>query len=149
MLLVASVVLSVSGCAVLPEPETPRASREENFKEPEQVPELVVGGSAIDNLPYFHETLRLFALGSEPTQGEPIVNVLVAAGFEKGAMQVSFDESQTGLVADSMFVSVRINDQCLLGQVVTSSRDFVAETGAAVGPNRDLCLIGNTRPIDW
>ena len=64
-------------------------------------------------------------------------------------MQVSFDRTKTDLVADSIFVSVRIGAECLLGQVTTGTREVSAVTEPAIGPNRDICLIGNTRAIDW
>jgi|LSQX01.2.fsa_nt_gb hypothetical protein len=141
---------SLVGCTVqqeakpLPEVEAPEAV------ESEAPPAaFVVDGSAEDNLPFFRETLAQFAGGAEPVQGEWLVNTLANAGFDKAAMQVSFDQSQTGLVADSLFVSVRIDASCLIGQVVTSDRSVTIELMPTVGPNEDLCLIGHTRPIDW
>ena len=141
-----SVVLT--GCSLLegPTPETPKREAPEP---PPSAPELVPDGSAADNLPYFTEVLRAFSAGDQPVQGVPVVDAVVDAGFDKSLMQVSFDESKTGLAADSIFVSVRIGADCLIGQVVAEDRSFVAEAKPAVGPAQDICLIGNTRPIDW
>lgn len=106
-------------------------------------------GSAEDNLPYFRQTLETFGAGEQPVNGVNVVDAITAAGFERANMQVSFDHSQTGLVADNIFVSVRIGHQCLIGQVVTDSREAVAVVEPAIGPGSDICLIGNTRSIDW
>lgn len=81
--------------------------------------------------------------------GVNVVNTVVNAGFDKAAMQVSYDESRTGLTADNIFVSVRVNDQCLIGQVVTSDKTVTTAVEPAVGPDKTICLIGETRPIDW
>lgn len=140
--------LTLSGCAGAPE-SVERPTKEENFQEPVAAPEFYPEGSAADNLPYFHESLRQFGLGEAPVQGVPVVDHLVAAGFDKTQMQVSFDESKTNLVADNIFVSVLIGQDCLIGQIVVADRSFVAEEAPAVGPDRASCLIGTTRTIDW
>ena len=126
-----------------------RPTKDENFQKPEAPPEFFPEGTADENLPYFHETLRQFAVGTAPVQGAPVVDALAAAGFDKTKMQVSFDESKTDLVADNIFVSVLIGQDCLIGQVVVADRSFVTEAAPAVGPDKSLCLIGTTRPIDW
>jgi len=140
------LALSLSACAPAP-PE--RTEYEEHLRAPEEAPQFYPDGSASENLPYFTEVLRQFSVGTAEVRGAPIVDALAAAGFDKASMQVSFDESKTNLVADSIYASVRIGDQCLIGQVVVEDRSFVAEHAAAVGPNKDICLIGQTRPIDW
>lgn len=139
---------TMAGCALLegPKPETPKR---EAPAEPEAPPEFFPEGTAGDNLPYFTEVLRTFSAGSEPVMGAPIVNAVADSGFDRATMQVSFDESKTGLQADNIFVSVRIGAECLVGQVVAADRSFVAQVMPAVGPAQDVCLIGETRPIDW
>lgn len=64
-------------------------------------------------------------------------------------MQVSFDKSRTGLTADSIYVSVRIGEDCMIGQFATEDRELAVDLAGAVGPEKDLCLIGETREIDW
>ncbi|PRI11881.1 hypothetical protein B4915_04875 [Leucobacter massiliensis] len=142
----------LSGCSLIqgvlegPTPETP--SRE-TPPAPEAPPEFVPGGTAEQNLPYFTEVLRAYAASTQPIEGQPVVDAVADAGFDRAAMQVSFDRTQTGLVADSIYVSVRIGGDCLIGQLVSEDRSFVAQNEPAVGPNKDICLIGKTRPIDW
>lgn len=138
----------LAGCALIEGP-TPDTPARETPAAPETPPELVPGGTADQNLPYFTEVLRSFSEGQQPVQGVPVVDALAEAGFDRSAMQVTFDQSMTGLEADSIFASVRIGADCLIGQIVTSDRSFVAQNEPAVGPNGDICLIGSTRPIDW
>lgn len=144
----AVAALTLTGCVAGPG-QIERPSKEENFQEPAAPPEFFPDGSAEENLPYFHESLRQFAVGTEAVEGQPVVDHLAAAGFTKTAMQVSFDESKTNLVADNIFVSVLFGHDCLIGQIVTEDRSFVTEVASAVGPDKNLCLIGTTRPIDW
>lgn len=145
---IGGALATLAGCALLegPTPDTP--DRVEPTA-PETEPEFVPEGSAEDNLPYFTEVLRDYSAGDGAVQGRPIVDAVAAAGFDKSMMQVSFDQSKTNLPADNIFVSVRIDTDCLVGQVVAEDRSFVAETEPAVGPDGDLCLIGQTRAIDW
>lgn len=140
--------VALSGCALLegPTPETPNR---EAPAVPEVAPELVPGGTAEQNLPYFTEVLRTYVAGDGAIKGEPVSRAIIDAGFDKALMQVSFDRSETGLEADNIFVSVLLGESCLLGQVVTADRSFVAETAPAVGPENNICLIGETAPITW
>jgi hypothetical protein len=146
--LLVAATIGLTGCVSAPEP-IERPTKDENFQKPETAPKFFPDGTAAENLAYFHESLRQFGLGAEPVQGEPVVNTLAAAGFDKKKMQVSFDESKTNLVADNIFVSVVFGQDCLIGQIVVADRSFFAETAPAVGPDKNLCLIGATRPIDW
>lgn len=146
-----AAILALSGCQVaLPGTGAPgRTAPEENFREPEVAPELVPGGTAEQNLPYFTEVLRQFAVGSQAVEGQPIVDAITASGFDRGAMQVSFDRSKTNLVADSILVSVLLGTDCLIGQVQTADRSFVTTVQPALTEARNVCLVGQTRPIDW
>lgn len=147
--LVGGLGAGLAGCAqdAAPVPTTPSSGT--TGETPAPPPEFFPEGSAEQNLPYFEYVLTGFASGAEPVEGVPVVEAVAAAGFDRAAMQVSFDRTKTNLVADSIFVSVRIGADCLLGQVVTSDRSVSAITAPAVGPEQNICLIGNTRPIDW
>lgn len=138
----------LGGCAILEGP-TPTTPEREAPAAPEVAPELVPGGTAADNLPYFTEVIRAFAEGDQPVQGQPVAQAVIDAGFDRATMQVSFDQSKTGLPADNIFVSVQIGSECLIGQVVAEDRTFVAENEPAIGPEGLTCLIGETRPLDW
>lgn len=141
-------VTLVSGCAIIEGP-TPSTPERQAPVVPETPPALVPDGSAADNLPFFSEVMRGYAAGDGPVQGAPLVDAVTAAGFDRAAMQVSFDQTQTGLAADNIFVSVRLGAECLMGQLVAEDRSFVVVVAPVLGPNQDICIIGNTRPIDW
>lgn len=142
------LLFGLASCALVEGP-TPATPQRPEPPKPSVAPEFVPGGSAEDNLPFFREILTTYAAGEQPIEGQPIVDAIAASGFDKAAMQVSFDRSKTNLVADSIYVSVRFGTECLLGQLVTEGREAVAETAKAVGPEQNICLIGNTRTIDW
>ncbi len=152
LLAIGAALPLLTGCALIegvlqgPTPVTPER---EAPAVPEVAPEFVPDGTAAQNLPYFTEVLREYSDGTQPVKGVPVVDAIAAAGFDKSAMQVSFDRSQTGLEADNIFVSVQIGEDCLIGQLVTGDRSFAAQNEPAVGPDGDICLIGSTRPIDW
>lgn len=144
----AALLGGLAACSVLEGPTPQQPPRVEPAK-PEVAPELVPGGTAADNKPYFTEVIRAYSAGTQPIEGRPIVDDLIAAGFDRAAMQVSADRSKTDLVADSIYVSVRWGDECLIGQFMTSDRSFTVDMPPAVGPDGSVCLIGSTRPIDW
>jgi len=122
---------------------------EENFQKPAEPAKFYPDGSADDNLPYFTELLEKYAKGDGTIAGQPVVDAVVDGGFDVSAMQVSFDRTKTDLVADNIFVSVRIERDCLVGQLTTTDRQAFAIVAPALGPEHDICLIGKTRPIDW
>lgn len=143
---------SLSACAPEPGPaaSTPGpSSANEQSAEPVEQPVFHPKGTAEENLPIFTATLAEYAKGSGAVEGRPIVDAVAGAGFKKKRMQVSLDRTKTNLVADSIFVSVRIGKDCLIGQVLTEKRRVYTEVAPAVGPGGKLCLIGKTRPIDW
>lgn len=154
-LIVGALVLVFAALAifVLPqgwlfgEPETMPPTHEGEGGPPEGLAEFFPDGSAAENLPFFLHTLEEFAGSDAPIEGATVVEAVETAGFKRQSMQVSFDRTQTNLVADSIFISVRIDADCLVGQLVTETREAVAMTAPAVGPNQDICLIGNTAPI--
>lgn len=137
----------LAGCSLLEGP-TPDLPKRETPAAPEQAPEFLPNGTAEENLPFFREVLGDYASGKGPIHGQPIAQAVIASGFSKDMMQVSFDTTKTGLEADNIFVSVRIGTECLIGQVVAADRSVVAETAPAVGPEKNLCLIGETAPIE-
>lgn len=117
--------------------------------QPDAPVEFIPNGTAAENLPYFTETVRTFAAGDDAVEGKPLVDALTLAGFPKEHIQVSFDQSKTGLTADHIYASVRVESECLIAQVINDDRTFAVEVAPTVGPDDNLCLIGETRTIDW
>lgn len=108
---------------------------------------LVPGGSASENLPFFAQVVSTVWSSPDQVAGRAYIDALTAAGFDKGAMQVTPDESTIGNAAESIEFSVRIGDDCLVGQVGPSIGDPV--TAVLPGLSSGGCLIGQTRSIDW
>lgn len=148
LLAAAGAVAWQNGWLTLPGEEGRQPVHEENFQKPAEPPKFFPDGSAEQNLPYFADVLQRYAAGEGAIEGRPVVDAVVEAGFDRAAMQVSFDRTETNLVADNIFVSVRIGADCLVGQLVTADREAYAVVAPAVGPDADVCLIGETREID-
>lgn len=111
-------------------------------------PVLVPDGSAADNLPLFAQITQDVWATEQRAAGRAYIDALVAAGFDKAAMQVTYDETSIGDPVDSIQFAVRWDDEeCLVGQVGPS----IAEPAAMVLPvlGTERCLLGATRPIDW
>jgi len=151
----AVLMLSLAGCVGAPDTAptapAPSGSASQSSAPPaptaSAAPALDPQGTATDNLVFFAGVIDSVWASGSPGAGRAYVDALVAAGFDKGAMQVTKDLSTVGNPAESMQVSVLWASECLVGQ-------FGSATGAphstvqAVLPG-DLCLLGNTRPIDW
>lgn len=100
------------------------------------------------NLPFFTATAALVYNSAEQTSGRAYIDALVAAGFEKAAMQVTRDTTTVGDAAESIQFSVLWSaGQCMIGQVGPATGALVTGVFAAAGEGR--CLLGDTRSIDW
>jgi hypothetical protein len=107
-------------------------------------PVLLPDGTAAENKAYFDFINESFYANHGKSNGKSIVNNLVAAGFTKQAMEVTFDNTQV-TAADSIIVSVRMQGECLIGQFGSSR--YSSDVGAMLSTGS--CLIGKTRPITW
>jgi len=110
-------------------------------------PMLNPEGTAADNLPYFASIVAAVWAGPENVSGRAYIDALVAAGFDKAAMEVTNDRSTVGNPAESIQFSVLWAGECLVGQVGPATGSPVTVVLRPVGSGR--CLVGNTRPIDW
>lgn len=108
---------------------------------------LVPNGTASQNLAFFTSVVDTVWAGPDQVAGRAYVDALVSAGFDKAAMQVTSDQSTIGNAAESIEFSVRVGDQCLVGQVGPSIGGPV--TAVMPGLSAGGCLIGQTRAIDW
>jgi len=148
-------VLGLAGCtgeSPAPDPvettapsATPSASSP--APTPEAAPALVPGGTAAQNLPFFAQVVGGVWAGPDQSQGRAYIDALTAAGFDKGAMQVTPDRTTIDNPAESIEFSVRLGDECLVGQVGPSIGNPV--TTVLPGLSSGGCLIGQTRSIDW
>ena len=133
--------LAVAGCTASEAPP-PDASASAS---PAGPPAFVPGGSAGDNKPWF-DHVNASTLEQHPTaSSRELVDGLVAGGFDKRDMEVTFDRTNVDLEADYIIVSVKIGEECLIGQ--RGPRGYTSEITAPLGTGK--CLIGHTQPIDW
>lgn len=140
--------LAVAGCTPVeeqPAPTLAASSSPAPIETPEPDPELVPGGTAGQNRPFFEFVLNeQVALDSQPFSRN-LVDALVAAGFDRASMQVTPDTTPVGQRADSVLISVLIDGQCLIGQVIDG--EVTSQLTDVLGTGR--CLVGNTLSIDW
>lgn len=107
-------------------------------------PQLIEGGTAGQNRPLFEFALRTLLAETPQPSTRALVATLVAAGFDQSAMQATTDTTPTGARADSILVSVRIDDQCLIGQ--TANGGLVTELADVLASG--ACLVGRTASLD-
>jgi hypothetical protein len=142
-----AVVLGVSACTTAP-PAVPSPSASPTASATATAPAsaLLPDGSAEDNKAFFDDVNARTAANAE-AGGRDFVDALVAAGFDKGAMELTKDTTTLGDRAESVQFSVRWQDSCLIGQFGPSVGGYHSTIQPVLGTG--LCLIGDTRPIDW
>ncbi|MET0781559.1 MAG: hypothetical protein ABWZ16_08565 [Microbacterium sp.] len=152
----AGIALALAACsstepAVSPRPSTTTTATAEASPSPaataDAVPTLVPAGTAEDNLPVFTTVTAAVWATPEQVSGRAYIDALVAAGFDRSAMQVTYDQSTVGNPAESIQFSVRWGEECLIGQVGPATGAPVTVLVPVLGEGN--CLVGDTRPIDW
>jgi len=128
-------------------PSTPAVSPTPTPTQTSTGPVLVPDGTAEDNLPLFAQVVETVWTSPDQVSGRAYIDALVAAGFDKSAMQVTNDLTTIGDPAESIQFSVLWGDECLIGQVGPAKGEPVTVVMPALAEGG--CLIGNTRPIDW
>jgi len=146
----ASLLLIVSGCSALPTKSAPTASHSAAATptaKPTAAPVFDPAGDAKVNLPFFnHVALGVLAANPE-AGGAEFIDALSAGGFDKAQMQVTPDRTAVDLAADSIQFSVRINDECLIGQTGPATQGYHSMVAPILATG--MCLVGTTRQIDW
>ncbi len=146
-------VIALTGCGVFApesEPATTPTMSIDVTPTPTPTPEepaLDPDGTAQDTLAYFTLIVEEVWAGEDRASGRAYVDALVAAGFDKDAMQVTEDMSTVGNPAESIQFSVEWGQECLVGQVGPATGDpFTVVVDVLPGGG---CLVGDTRVIDW
>lgn len=140
----------LAGCTAPAAPETTASSSAAEATagapaEPAPVA-LVPGGSAEENLPFFEQVIGGVVAADAEAPGLDVVDALVAAGFSKESMQLTADETSIGLDADTVLVSVKLGESCLLGQYGPKSDGVHAVVAAPIATG--ACLVGRTVPLE-
>lgn len=143
----ALTALVLTGCIEEPTPTpTPTSSASPSATvAPPADPELDLEGTAADNLDYFDFVNRRLIDAGGTLDGRAFVDNLVAAGFPKTDLEVTRDRTAINLAADNIQFSARINGGCLIGQY--GNVGYASTTAPLLATG--LCLVGDTRPIDW
>lgn len=102
------------------------------------------GGRRDSNLALF-DSVNLAVVTTDDSAGGG--DFIDAAGFDRSAMQVTADRTTVDLRAGSVQFSVRLGDECLVGQYGPESGGYHGAVRPALGHGG--CLVGRTRPIDW
>ena len=151
------VVLALAGCSLFPQSQSqsPPASLVPSVAAPvtSDGPEATgVPGPRLDlpaaeNLALFDSVNLAVVAADESAGGRDFIDALTAAGFDRSAMQVTADRTTVDLRAGSVQFSVRLGDECLVGQYGPESGGYHGAVRPALGQGG--CLVGRTRPIDW
>jgi hypothetical protein len=112
---------------------------------PTPEPTLDPEGGAQRNLGYFDAVNERLLAEQETPDGRAFIDNLIAAGFDRDAMEVTPDRTAVDLAADNIQFSVRMGEECLLGQF--GNTGYVSAIGDVLSTGK--CLVGRTRPIDW
>lgn len=143
---VVALTLVIAGCTPIDEQPAPTSvATPSATATPEPDPEFVEGGTAGQNRPFFEFVLSTMLERNPQPSSQTVVNSLVSGGFDKAAMQVTVDTTPVGERADSILVSVLIDNQCLIGQIIDA--ELSSQLTDVLGTGR--CLIGETLSIDW
>lgn len=107
-----------------------------------------VSGPA-ENLVLFDALAQQTLSTIQDPSGDDFVNALIAAGAQVSAMQLTSDQTTEGKRVDSVFWSLLIDDDCMVGQYRPLEQDpekpkYVSTVLAPVGGK---CLIGETDPV--
>ncbi|MDJ0349265.1 hypothetical protein [Cryobacterium sp. PH29-G1] len=150
VLLLGAGLTACSGGTVEPSSSAPEPSTSvtpEPSATPAPDPTLVPAGTAGENLAYFNFLAAAVTKSDPSAGGSAYIDALVAGGFDRTAMEVTFDRTQADLAADAVQFSVRFADECLIGQIGPASDGFHSVVAPLLSTG--LCLLGSTRPIDW
>ncbi len=139
----------LAGCAPEP-PDQTQSEAPSDTAEPTEAPtptEFDPDGTAEDNLPLFSEIVNDVWASDDNIHGRVYIDALVDKGFDRTQMQVTSDITTIEWPAESIMFSVRVGEECLVGQIGPETGDPVAIVQPALGEG--VCLLGNTREIDW
>ncbi|KAB1661355.1 hypothetical protein F8O07_05350 [Pseudoclavibacter sp. CFCC 13796] len=130
-------VVALAGCA-----QTNNASAPST---PAPAPSAAVwapGGTAKQNLPAFQSLLQPLTNDDKVPTTQSVVDAVHSVGVTNDQIQVTPDRTPKDLDADNLSVSVKIDDQCLVGQYHRGRFDAVV-----AAPINGACLVGNTVPL--
>jgi hypothetical protein len=139
------LAVALSGCTSEAPTPAPTTTAPPAAAEPTGGPTITPDSTSDEAYAYFDTVARAQVDGGGARDGRAMVDTLVAAGFDKAAMEVTSDTTSIGRAADSVQFSVLWGTDCLVGQ--TSGAGYSSELAPVLG--NGSCLVGTTRAIDW
>lgn len=144
------VALALAGCIngepmPVPTPSGSASASSSPTPAPRPDPKLHPDGTAAANKQFFDFVNKNFNATHGMSDGRSIIDNLVANGFIKSDMEVTYDTTALDIPVDSIVFSVRIKGECLIGQFSASGYSSLQAPLLGTG----TCLVGTTRPIDW
>ncbi|MCD7100829.1 DUF6993 domain-containing protein [Pseudoclavibacter sp. 13-3] len=100
------------------------------------------GGTAEQNLPAFQALLQPLTKDDKVPTTQSVVDAVHSVGVTSDQMQVTPDHTPKDLDADSLSISVKIKEQCLVGQYHRGRFEAVVAE-----PINGACLVGSTVPL--
>jgi hypothetical protein len=144
----ATLMIGLAGCtASTPEQAPSPTPTTEPTEAPPAPPVFSPDLSATENLEFFDSVNQAVVAADPNAGGRAFIDALVAAGFDKAAMQVTADRTTIDEAADSVQFSVAFQGECLVGQYGPKSDGYHGAVRPMLGTG--ACLVGQTRPIDW
>lgn len=128
-------------------PQTDSSAAEIPSVTPTPDPVYVPGGTAEQNKAFFDWSNAKVVASDNAAKGRSFIDALVAAGFDKATMEVTPDATSIGLDADSVQFSVKVGEDCLIGQYGPKSGGYHGIVAKPIATGR--CLVGQTATIDW
>jgi len=142
------LILTSCGPSPSPDPDPSPAVETPGATDEPAGPTYAPDGTAEDNLPLFSAIVAQVWASDQRASGRAYIDALIAAGFDRSAMQVTQDSTTVGNPAESLQFSVRWGEkECLVGQVGPSTGDPVTVVLPQLAEGR--CLVGTTHAIDW
>ncbi len=148
--LAAGLGLGLSGCAAStptsPSP-SPTAQAPTATPAPPPGPTLRSKLDARANLAHYDFVASGVVAANPAAGGRDFIDALVAGGFDRAQMEVTFDETSAALAADSIQFAVRLDGECLIGQNGPATGGYHGTVMPLLASG--TCLVGATRQIDW
>lgn len=110
---------------------------------PTAEPTLHPGGTAEQNKQYWDATIERYVSLVGIGTGDTLTSHLRDAGFDLSTVEMTYDVTAAGYAPESIEVSVRFGDECLLADVRNGG--WATSIGPVLGTGK--CLIGSTRPV--
>jgi hypothetical protein len=147
--LLACATFALAGCTPIPDEPgadvAPETGVLESAPAPEFIPELIEGGSALENQPFIDYVVRGALENPENKRaGLSVAEALQAVGFSTEVLELTPDNSLIQLPVDSVTIAVRFEDECVLAQ--WGPDWYVSQVEPLLVTER--CLVGETVSLD-